>query len=112
MSEHVPERELYSYRGCATFEARMANRTASQEAAFLLLHLQAGMHVLDAGCGPGSITVGLAAAVAPGEVIGIDVQPSQVEQARALAAQRGVTNVRFEVTNIYELPFPDLTGRC
>ena len=65
------------------------------------------MHVLDAGCGPGSITLGLAAAVAPGEVVGIDIQPSQVEQARALAAQRGVTNVRFEASNVYELPFPD-----
>ena len=107
MAEHVPERELYSYRGCAAFEARMTKRTASQEAAFLLPHLRAGMHVLDAGCGPGSITLGLAAAVAPGEVVGIDIQPSQVEQARALAAQRGVTNVRFEASNVYELPFPD-----
>ncbi len=84
-----------------------AKRMASQEAAFLLPHLRSGMHVLDAGCGPGSITLGLAAALAPGEVVGIDVQPSQVEKARALAVQRGVTNVRFEASNVYELPFPD-----
>lgn len=103
MAEHV----LYTHQGCATWEAELAKRTASQAAAFLLPHLRAGMHVLDAGCGPGSITLGLAAAVAPGEVVGIDIQPSQVEQARALAAQRGVTNVRFEASNVYELPFPD-----
>jgi len=97
----MAEHELYSQQACATFEAAMAKRTASQAAVFLLPHLRTGMHVLDAGCGPGSITLGLAAAVAPRGVVGIDVQPSQVEQARALAAQRGVTNVRFEVINIY-----------
>ncbi len=107
MAEHVPEHELYSQLGCATCDATLAKRTASQDAAFLLPHLRAGIHVLDAGCGPGSITLGLAAAVAPGEVVGIDMQLSLVEQARALAVQRGVSNARFEVANVYELPFPD-----
>jgi SAM-dependent methyltransferase len=65
------------------------------------------MRLLDGGCGPGSITLGLAAVVAPGEVVGIDLQPSQVERARALAAERGRTNARFEVANLYQLPFPD-----
>ena len=95
MAKHEP----YAYE--------LAKRMASQEAAFLLPHLRAGMHVLDAGCGPGPITLGLAAAVAPGDVVGIDVQPSQVEQARALTVQRGVSNARFEVANVYNLPFPD-----
>ncbi len=103
----MAEHELYAQHGRATFEAELAKRMASQEAAFLLPHLRAGMHVLDSGCGPGSITLGLAAAVTPGKVVGIDVQPSQVEQARALADQRSVTNVRFEVANVYDLPFPD-----
>ncbi len=103
----MAEHELYTQLGCATAEAAHAKRTASQEAVFLLPHLRAGMHVLDAGCGPGSITLGLAAAVAPGEVVGIDAQPTLVEQARALAVQRSVTNVRFEVANVYDLPFPD-----
>ncbi len=103
----MAEHELYSQLGCATCEATLAKRTASQDAAFLLPHLRAGIHVLDAGCGPGSITLGLAAVVAPGEVVGIDMQLSVVEQARALAVQRGVSNARFEVANVYELPFPD-----
>ena len=103
----MAEGEFYSHQGSATFEAELGKRTASQDAAILLPHLRAGMRVLDAGCGPGSITLGLATAVAPGEVIGIDAQPSLVDQARALAVQRGVTNVRFEVANVYDLPFPD-----
>jgi ubiquinone/menaquinone biosynthesis C-methylase UbiE len=85
----------------------MARRTAAQEAAFFLPHLRPGMRVLDVGCGPGSITVGLAEVVAPGEVVGIDVQQSQVERARDLAVERGVANVRFEVGDVYRLPFLD-----
>jgi SAM-dependent methyltransferase len=85
----------------------MAARTASQAAAFFLPHLHPGMRLLDVGCGPGAITLGLAEAVTPGEVVGIDVQASQVERARALAAEHAVTNARFEVADIYRLPFPD-----
>jgi SAM-dependent methyltransferase len=85
----------------------MATRTAEDRAAFFLAYLRPGMRVLDCGCGPGSITVGLAQAVAPGDVIGIDVEPAQVERARALAAERGIENVRFERGDIYRLPFPD-----
>ena len=85
----------------------MAARSAEREAAFLLPHLRPGMRLLDAGCGPGTITLGLAAAVAPGEVVGLELSPAMVEQARALAAERGVANVRFEVGDVQALPFPD-----
>jgi ubiquinone/menaquinone biosynthesis C-methylase UbiE len=84
-------------------------RTAANRAGFLLPYLQSGMRLLDCGCGPGSITVGLAEAVTPGQVVGVDLEPRQVERARALAAERGVANVRFEPGNIYELPFGDAT---
>jgi SAM-dependent methyltransferase len=85
----------------------MAARTAAQDAAFLLPYLLPGMELLDVGCGPGSITVGLAEAVAPGLVVGVDLQAAQIEQARALAAERGVNNLRFEVADIFRLPFAD-----
>lgn len=65
------------------------------------------MRVLDAGSGPGSNTLGLTEVVAPGEVVGAVLQPEQVERARSLAPERGVPNARFEVANIYALPFPD-----
>ena len=42
-----------------------------------------------------------------GQVIGIDMEPSQVEAARLWAGERGVQNVRFETGNIFALPFPD-----
>lgn len=65
------------------------------------------MDVVDCGCGPGSITVGLAEIVAPGHVIGVDIEPRQLETARALAFERGVGNVRFDQASVYELPYPD-----
>ena len=82
-------------------------RTASSHAAFFLPHLKPGMRILDCGCGPGSITVGLAQAVAPGEAVGIDIGSSSLEAAAALASEQGVSNVRFEEADIYDLPFPD-----
>jgi SAM-dependent methyltransferase len=103
----APAADVYPQRGNAAFEEQLAARAAAREAAFLLPHLRPRMRVLDVGCGPGSITLGLAETVTPGEVVGIDLQPAQVERARALATGRGVANARFEVASAYALPFPD-----
>ena len=45
--------------------------------------------------------------MAPGRVVGIDIQPSLIERARALALAREQTHVRFEVADLYALPFAD-----
>lgn len=86
-----------------------AARTADQQAAFVLPYLRLGMNLLDIGCGPGTITLGLAQAVAPAHVTGIDHDSVHIEAARALAAERGVTNVTFQIGNALLLPFEDGT---
>ncbi len=43
----------------------MGQRTAERHAALFLPHLRPGWRVLDAGCGPGTITLGLAQKAAP-----------------------------------------------
>lgn len=84
----------------------MSQRTAARELQFLLPYLKPGMEVIDCGCGPGSITVGLAEIVAPGHVTGIDIEPRQLDAARASARERNLLNLRFEQASVYELPFP------
>ena len=100
---------LYTFGYSPTAVQLLARRTAARIAGFLLPYLRAGMHVLDRGCGPGSITIGLAEVVAPGEVVGIDIEPSQITLACTQAAQRGLTNLRFAVGNVRQLPFPEAT---
>ena len=85
----------------------MRQRTAAVDAEFFLPYIRPGSRVLDVGCGPGSITVGLAETVAPGEVIGVDSEPLQIERAVALSRDRALANIRFEVANAYDLPYPD-----
>lgn len=82
-------------------------RTAATSAAFFLGYLKPGMALLDCGCGEGTITVDLAALVAPSNVVGLDIAPGTLQHARQLAGERGLSNVRFEVGNVYALPFPD-----
>ena len=55
-----------------------------------VLALAPGMHVLDIGCGTGGTTLELAERVAPGgSVLGVDISPPLLEQARAKAAAAG-----------------------
>ena len=84
-----------------------ATRTAADSAAYLLPYLTRGMTVLDVGCGPGSITLDLASAVAPGEVVGIEPGPAVLEAARAAATERGDRTTRFEQADVMDLPWPD-----
>ena len=101
-----PRREVYTHGYSPQVAAYMGARTASRQATFMLPHLRVGMRLLDCGCGPGSITVDLAAAIAPGQAEGIDIEASQIAAARAHAIERGLANVHFQVGTIYELPFP------
>lgn len=83
----------------------LARRSAQRQASFLLPLLQRGTSLLDCGCGPGSITCGLARHVAPGTVVGIDASPAQVERAAAQAAEAKLDNVSFQTASVYDLPF-------
>ncbi|MGY1605348.1 methyltransferase domain-containing protein [Geodermatophilus sp. SYSU D00815] len=81
-------------------------RTVANSAAYLAPHLRPGLEVLDVGCGPGTITVDLAQRVAPGRVVGLDVSADPLDEARALAASRGV-EVTFGVGDVYALDAAD-----
>ena len=103
----MPDRaDRYTHGHHPSVVAQHARRTAAVEAWFLLPELRPGMRLLDAGCGPGSVTCGLAEAIAPGQATGIDLSPDVLDQARALAAERGVENAAFETGDVYALEYP------
>ena len=81
--------------------------SAEANAAYLLRLLRPGLRLLDFGCGSGDISVGLARAVAPGEMHGVDPQEAQIELARARAVSSGADNAIFHVGDVTALPFPD-----
>jgi len=59
----------------------LQERTLATCASFFLPYLHPGMTVLDCGCGPGSLTLEIAERVAPGQVVGIDLDPVLIEAA-------------------------------
>ncbi|KIJ65055.1 hypothetical protein HYDPIDRAFT_110953 [Hydnomerulius pinastri MD-312] len=81
-------------------------RTATNSAGYLLDSLESHMHILDVGCGPGTITTDLARYVPQGRAVGIDNSAEVVEKAAALASEGG-QNVTFEVGDIHKLNYPD-----
>jgi ubiquinone/menaquinone biosynthesis C-methylase UbiE len=101
--------ETYTHGHAPATVRQHGLRTADEAAAFLLPELRPGMRVLDVGCGPGSITRGLAELVAPGEVVGVDLSRETLEAARGNAAAHGLDNLRYEEASVYELPFGDGT---
>ena len=84
-------------------------RTAENSAAYLLDKISPAMHILDVGCGPGTITADLAKIAWAGKGTGLDNSLDIVEEARNTAAQRGVKNVHFDVGDVTALKFPDNT---
>lgn len=82
-------------------------RTAENSAGYLLPELATGMDLLDLGCGPGTITLDLAARVAPGKVVGIDPAGDVIAQAEARRVELGVDNVSFSTGDAYALELDD-----
>lgn len=90
-----------------------ASRTVHSDAAFLIPHVRPHHKILDVGCGPGTITIGLADLVRPSEgglVVGVDVGADVISSASELAASRSLpsSHVSFQVADVLAgLPFAD-----
>ena len=87
------------------FQKLLVRRNATVSAGHLLPLLSPGHRVLDIGCGPGTISMGLASAVAPGVLHGVDIEASQIEMARAAAQAAGHDNAFFHIGDVTDLPF-------
>lgn len=61
--------------------------------------------ILDAGCGNGILTCFLAKRFPDATIIGIDISAEGIEQARKLALNLSLTNIKFEVGDIKDFSF-------
>jgi len=60
------------------------------------LNLAGGMNVLDAGCGPGRVTIPVAKALGSGGyVTAVDIQSRMLDRVRVKAAAANLTNIHF-----------------
>ena len=108
MSEQTSATPDYAIGFSDEHVEQLSRSTAATSAAYLLPHLKPGQRVLDFGCGPGSISVGLAQAIAPsGELHCVDMAESQVELTASLAASQGLENLIIHVADATNLPFED-----
>ena len=76
------------------------------EALFAAAGLRPGERVLDVGCGTGHSTRRAARAVAPGEVLGVDLSEPLLELARATSDEEKLGNVAYERADATVYPFP------
>ena len=108
-SENAPDtpERTYTMGYSDAFQEMLHRRKAEVQARRLLGRLRPGLRVLDLGCGPGTISMGLAKAVEPGELHGIDMEPSQIEMARAAASAGGHRNASFRTGDATDLPYDD-----
>ena len=97
--------DVYTHGHEAAVVDSHRRRTAADSAAYLVPLLKPGMSVLDVGCETGTITKDFAALVAPGRVVGVDVDQAMLDIA---AGEYGaVGGLEFTYGNVYELPFDD-----
>ncbi len=83
----------------------MSKRSFDSHGEFFAAYLTTGVSVLDCGCGPGSITLGIATRIYPGRVVGVDLSASQILRASDIASSHSIGNVAFQTADCYFLPF-------
>jgi SAM-dependent methyltransferase len=74
------------------------------------LGLAPAMKVLDAGCGPGRLTLPLAEGVGPqGEVLAVDIQDGMLSRVREKVEAAGLQNVRYLQARLGDGKLPQTT---
>ena len=81
-------------------------RTMAAEA-LSLLTLQGEEHILDLGCGNGTVTAGIASLVPRGSVVGVDASTDMIALATESFGAQTYPNLRFEVSDIRTIRFVD-----
>jgi SAM-dependent methyltransferase len=88
-----------------SFSTLLADRSAAVYADFLLPLVGPDTRLLDCGCGPGSIAVGLSRSVA--RVVALDLGAAAFRPAIAHLRSTAISNVQFVAGDGGRLPFPE-----
>ena len=85
-------------RAASYYEQSWSRQLApAQELLLRMAALKPGERALDIACGTGLVTFPAAMAVGPsGSVVGTDISDGMIDACRQAAAERGITNARFE----------------
>lgn len=89
----------------AGMHSYLDSHTVDRCAPFFTAYLRPGMSLLDAGCGPGTITVGLAPLIAPGRLAAVDVSAGEVATTKRRLESAGYGSADVVVADIRDLPF-------
>ena len=85
----------------------LGQEPAIRRKALDVAHLSPGHHLLDVGCGTGTLALTAWRRLQPeGKVFGIDASPEMIVIAQEKAIKRAL-RVSFQVSTIEHLPFPD-----
>lgn len=80
----------------ALFDNPIAGRLSGVKTVLDRADVRQGMRVLDAGCGPGRLTIPLARRVGrDGEVVAFDLQQAMLDRVARNVSRAGVSNVRL-----------------
>lgn len=97
--------DLRSHHGDRHVLGGYATRTLDSAFPELKEFLRGGAQVLDVGCGPGTITLDVAALVSPGRVVGLDSSRASVASGKERADSAGGASVDFVLGDACSLPF-------
>ncbi|XP_052796210.1 S-adenosylmethionine-dependent methyltransferase Rv2258c-like [Mya arenaria] len=75
-----------------------------KQQAHIIPRLESGIKVLDLGCGPGNYTNIIAQRFSNSTFVGLDYSETAVEMANKDKAERGLSNVTFQVGDAHNLP--------
>lgn len=110
MEDKTQEEQQYYYKG---YSSSIGNthkwRTVEKCLEFMLPYVRSSDHVLDVGCGVGTMTCDFGGYVPHGKVIGIEPTKEVLEEAFSLRDQQKRENVSFELASAYRLPYRDNT---
>ncbi|RLV95372.1 hypothetical protein JA1_000973 [Spathaspora sp. JA1] len=108
----MTEQVYYSQGFKKSISDTHAWRTVANSSKYVLDVLKPHFKVLDAGCGPGSITIDFAENYLPqGSIIGIEPTQELIDTANANKEKlnKPLDNLEFVKGSIYQLPFEDNT---